>query len=93
MPAYRIHVQTLFWKEWFRFNCPMLSMAEALKVLESYRHSGHMGLLYLAAVLFVQLFTLTCYNIDTSQPVIYSGANGSYFGYSVALLNNSQGSW
>ncbi|XP_064604778.1 integrin alpha-9-like [Liolophura sinensis] len=71
----------------------MISTTKTLKVSEFDRHSGHMGLLYMVVVLSVQLLTITCYNIDTSQPVIYSGSNGSYFGYSVALLNNSRGSW
>lgn len=33
------------------------------------------------------------FNLDTRQPVKYSGPPGSYFGYSVLLHENAQGKW
>ena len=33
------------------------------------------------------------FNVDTSKPIIYKGPKGSYFGYSVAMLENRKGGW
>ena len=33
------------------------------------------------------------FNMDTDHPVIYKGPNNSYFGYTTAILRNSEGTW
>ncbi|XP_076460601.1 integrin alpha-4-like [Babylonia areolata] len=33
------------------------------------------------------------FNVDTVTPIIYKGPKGSYFGYSVAMLENRKGGW
>ncbi|KAL8613306.1 hypothetical protein ACOMHN_052546 [Nucella lapillus] len=33
------------------------------------------------------------FNVDTVKPIIYKGPPGSYFGYSVAMLENRKGGW
>ncbi|XP_033762207.1 integrin alpha-9-like [Pecten maximus] len=39
------------------------------------------------------LSTCVAFNLDTEHPVIFTGPNGSYFGYTVAMLDNFNGSW
>ena len=33
------------------------------------------------------------FNVDTSKPIIYRGPKGSFFGFSVAMLENRKGGW
>ena len=45
-------------------------------------------------LLSVQHFSVTfTFNVDTSSPLVFKGQAGSYFGYSVAILENSDGIW
>ena len=49
-----------------------------------------------AVVVWSALSLLTfvwSFNVDTSKPIIYKGPSGSYFGYSVAMLENRKGGW
>ncbi|OWF47715.1 integrin alpha-3-like [Mizuhopecten yessoensis] len=39
------------------------------------------------------LSTCGAFNLDIEHPVIFTGPNGSYFGYTVAMLDNFNGSW
>lgn len=45
--------------------------------------------LYLIIVLNVTV----SFNIDVNSPIIYEGPKDSYFGYTVGLVKNDQGSW
>ncbi|BFY98744.1 hypothetical protein BsWGS_01784 [Bradybaena similaris] len=33
------------------------------------------------------------FNVDTDNPIVFKGPRNSFFGYSVAILENSQGTW
>jgi len=41
-------------------------------------------------LLFVGIISQT-YNIDKKSAIIFTGPNGSYFGYSVGILENKEG--
>ncbi|XP_070211198.1 integrin alpha-4-like [Littorina saxatilis] len=59
-------------------------------------HLGWTKKLTAVMVLWSAVFLLTLvdsFNVDTSKPIIYKGPSGSYFGYSVAMLENKKGGW
>uniref|UniRef100_T1JAM1 Integrin alpha-2 domain-containing protein n=1 Tax=Strigamia maritima TaxID=126957 RepID=T1JAM1_STRMM len=44
-------------------------------------------------VYFLYFRTIGCFNVDVHHPVVISGPANSYFGYTVALHNNTAGNW
>ncbi|KAK7481292.1 hypothetical protein BaRGS_00027552, partial [Batillaria attramentaria] len=56
--------------------------------------TGHSTRLVLWTVFgFSVLRAALAFNVDTNKPIIYKGPSGSYFGYSVAMLENRKGGW
>lgn len=49
-------------------------------------------------MLFLQFLFLSSqvetFSVDTTKPIVYKGpSGGSYFGYSVAIVENNNGTW
>lgn len=52
----------------------------------------------LMRMLFLQFLFLSSqvetFSVDTTKPIVYKGpSGGSYFGYSVAIVENNNGTW
>ncbi|XP_012937077.1 integrin alpha-9 [Aplysia californica] len=48
----------------------------------------------LVQILFIHcLKSVLAFNVDTDSSLVFKGPTDSYFGYSVAILENSQGTW
>ncbi|RUS85835.1 hypothetical protein EGW08_006387 [Elysia chlorotica] len=49
--------------------------------------------LFVLSVLWTSVLMVVTFNVDTENAYIYKGPENSFFGYSVAILENSQGTW
>ncbi|KAL4222565.1 integrin [Mactra antiquata] len=56
-----------------------------------YRNLSH--LILWCVCLTVTFHSVTSFNVDTKNVKIFRGPNGIYFGYSLAMLRNTQGNW
>lgn len=43
--------------------------------------------------IILTLNAVTSFNVDTKNVKVFRGPNGIYFGYSLAMLRNTQGNW